>query len=88
MLRSLVVTVAALAFVSPALAVEVLSSAAVGRAASPGSIGGIEVANLPERIDNRPIVAPSVPEPASWAMMIAGFGLVGAMVRRRRPRIA
>jgi hypothetical protein len=25
-----------------------------------------------------------VPEPASWAMMIAGFGLVGAMARRRR----
>lgn len=26
-----------------------------------------------------------VPEPASWAMMIAGFGLAGAMARRRRP---
>lgn len=26
---------------------------------------------------------PSAPEPASWAMMIAGFGLVGAMARRR-----
>jgi hypothetical protein len=25
-----------------------------------------------------------VPEPKSWAMMILGFGLVGAMVRRRR----
>ena len=25
----------------------------------------------------------SVPEPASWAMMIAGFGLVGAAMRRR-----
>jgi hypothetical protein len=25
-----------------------------------------------------------VPEPASWAMMIAGFGLVGGMLRRRR----
>lgn len=24
-----------------------------------------------------------VPEPASWALMIAGFGLVGATVRRR-----
>jgi uncharacterized repeat protein (TIGR03803 family) len=25
-----------------------------------------------------------VPEPASWAMLIAGFGLTGAMMRRRR----
>ena len=25
-----------------------------------------------------------VPEPASWAMLIAGFGLVGAVMRRRR----
>ncbi len=29
-------------------------------------------------------VPPAVPEPASWAMMIAGFGLVGATLRRRR----
>ncbi len=27
----------------------------------------------------------AVPEPASWAMLIAGFGLVGAAARRRRP---
>lgn len=26
----------------------------------------------------------AVPEPASWAMMIAGFGLAGAVLRRRR----
>ena len=26
-----------------------------------------------------------VPEPASWAMLIAGFGLTGAVMRRRRP---
>ncbi len=26
-----------------------------------------------------------IPEPASWAMLIAGFGLVGAAARRRRP---
>jgi hypothetical protein len=28
--------------------------------------------------------APGVPEPASWALMISGFGLAGAMLRRRR----
>ena len=30
----------------------------------------------------------AVPEPASWAMMIVGFGLVGATSRRRRVSIA
>jgi hypothetical protein len=25
-----------------------------------------------------------VPEPSSWAMLIIGFGLVGATLRRRR----
>jgi hypothetical protein len=29
-----------------------------------------------------------VPEPASWAMMIAGFGLVGAAMRRRSAALA
>jgi hypothetical protein len=29
-----------------------------------------------------PAVAP-VPEPASWALMIAGFGLAGAALRQR-----
>jgi hypothetical protein len=28
--------------------------------------------------------APGVPEPATWAMMIGGFGLIGAASRRRR----
>ena len=26
----------------------------------------------------------AVPEPATWAMMIVGFGLAGAAMRRRR----
>lgn len=30
----------------------------------------------------------AVPEPASWAMLIAGFGLVGAMMRRRQALVA
>lgn len=29
-----------------------------------------------------------VPEPASWAMLIAGFGLVGAVARRRRVTVS
>ena len=37
-----------------------------------------------------PVTPPSgaVPEPATWAMMILGFGLVGAGMRRRRVRVA
>jgi hypothetical protein len=31
-----------------------------------------------------PITSGFVPEPASWAMLIAGFGLVGTTMRRRR----
>jgi hypothetical protein len=30
--------------------------------------------------------ASAVPEPATWAMMIVGFGGVGAVLRRRRPQ--
>jgi len=30
----------------------------------------------------------AVPEPASWALMLTGFGLAGAMLRRRRATIA
>lgn len=29
----------------------------------------------------------AIPEPATWAMMIAGFGLVGASMRRRAPKV-
>jgi len=31
---------------------------------------------------------PGVPEPASWALMILGFGGAGAMLRRRRAPVA
>jgi hypothetical protein len=31
---------------------------------------------------------PALPEPASWALMVSGFGMVGAALRRQRPRHA
>ena len=31
---------------------------------------------------------PAVPEPASWAMLITGFGLIGSMMRRHRMTLA
>ena len=30
----------------------------------------------------------SVPEPATWAMLLFGFGLIGTFLRRRRPSLA
>jgi len=36
-----------------------------------------------------PIVTPpSVPEPAAWAMMVGGFGLIGGAMRRRKTTIS
>ena len=35
-----------------------------------------------------PTGTPGVPEPATWAMMIAGFGLAGGALRRRRYVVA
>jgi hypothetical protein len=36
---------------------------------------------------NGNVNAPAVPEPASWALMILGFGTIGSVVRRRRQRV-
>lgn len=33
-----------------------------------------------------PVSPPAVPEPSTWAMLILGFGGIGAMMRRRAPR--
>ena len=45
---------------------------------------GFQDADLPGFVAQQ--FAAAVPEPASWAMMIAGFGLVGGALRRR-PRV-
>jgi microcystin-dependent protein len=44
---------------------------------------GIDVSNLPSHTHDYTLTG-GVPEPASWAMLIAGFGLSGAALRRRR----
>jgi hypothetical protein len=31
-----------------------------------------------------PLLTGVIPEPANWALMISGFGIVGGVVRRRR----
>lgn len=38
--------------------------------------------------DNYRVTIAAVPEPASWALMIGGFGMAGAALRRRAPAAA
>ncbi len=47
-----------------------------------GNCAGGCPAGFGVRLDTAPAVG-GVPEPAAWAMLIAGFGLVGATMRRR-----
>jgi hypothetical protein len=61
--------------------VEVWSSDVAG-----GPIGGR--ANLVDNLAISRIPTGGVPEPASWALMILGFGLAGSVMRRRRTAIA
>ena len=42
----------------------------------------------PGAILTTPPVAAAVPEPATWAMMIGGFGLTGFAMRRRQAAVA
>lgn len=50
------------------------------------TIGGIRIGGTQyaAEVDN---FLGGVPEPATWAMMIVGFGMTGAMIRRRRPAL-
>ncbi len=50
------------------------------------NVTGDGVAGVPAGLALR--LDSNVPEPASWAMMIAGFGLVGAAMRRRVAAVA
>jgi hypothetical protein len=61
-----------------------------------GALSSFDVSNLAVRYqslgddgqDSGVGTGTLVPEPASWAMLIAGFGLVGAAMRRRKGDIA
>jgi hypothetical protein len=39
-------------------------------------------------LSSLPPVLSGVPEPASWAMMVGGFGLIGAAMRRRKVAVS
>ena len=48
-------------------------------------LGSIQIDNVViDQLGNATVDQLGVPEPATWAMMIGGFGLVGGAMRRRR----
>ena len=51
-------------------------------------IGGLKFTSTGVAFEFDDFAADVVPEPASWAMLIMGFGLVGAAARRRKAAVA
>ena len=49
-----------------------------------GNDFGLDDISLTHEIGGDQALSPSVPEPATWAMMVGGFGLVGGAMRRRQ----
>ncbi len=75
------------------VSVQAFSNFAIGPNLSNGFGGGgsfrnrntnwaFDILNVDQAIGN------DVPEPAAWAMMLAGFGLVGAAMRRRQHQVS
>lgn len=54
------------------------------------SAGTLSFLNGPPTVEQAfsgTISAPGIPEPATWALMIGGFGMAGAALRRRAPEV-
>jgi hypothetical protein len=49
---------------------------------------GSGTAKITYTYNEAPPPVPTVPEAATWAMMLAGFGMMGATLRRRRPSVS
>ncbi|NJC34910.1 hypothetical protein GGR88_002424 [Sphingomonas jejuensis] len=54
------------------------------RADAGQTITGVSFASSQNSFEIDDLAVSAVPEPATWAMMIGGFGLVGGAMRRRR----
>ncbi len=52
------------------------------------TLGSFPMTSGPDNYNLTISATGAVPEPASWAMLIAGFGLTGAAMRRRRSAVA
>lgn len=61
-----------------------LSFTAGGAGTAKGFVGTSSNDNFGPILDNFSLSATAVPEPATWAMMMLGFGIVGFGVRSRR----
>jgi hypothetical protein len=57
-------------------------------AVNPGDIWGFYINSTDSFGGRGALTISTVPEPDSWALLIAGFGLTGAMLRRRRAALA
>lgn len=59
------------------------------RSGSDAAFGGIRIqsAGNSAEVENVRFSSP-IPEPASWAMMMAGFGIIGFVMRRRQVRVS
>lgn len=53
-------------------------------ALAPTLSGNVRYLKSADRTERQAVLIPGIPEPATWAMLITGFGLVGAAMRRRR----
>lgn len=65
-----------------------LFSGATGTFISTGTLSFVNGPPSAQQSFSGVLNAPGVPEPASWAMLISGFALVGAVLRRRAAVVA
>ncbi len=83
MIRTLALAACAVLLTSPAMAaISTPSPDSDSTSSRPGL--NTFIAEHPIILINGPGPNAVVPEPATWALLITGFGLVGAIVRRQR----